>query len=108
MTPCDYRGDTMYVHQLTGSVLRGAGLTVEVTTEYPWNGRVQLRVTEAPTAERGLAVRVPGWAETAAYRLNHDPERSLPPGYLHLHRVWTPGDVITLGLALTPRGSVAD
>jgi uncharacterized protein len=101
-------GDTMYVHQLTGSVLRGAGLAVEVTTEYPWDGRVQLRVTAAPPTERGLAVRVPGWAESATYHLNHDPERSLPPGYLRLHRVWAPGDVMTLDLALTPRWTTPD
>ncbi|HEY3646940.1 MAG TPA: beta-L-arabinofuranosidase domain-containing protein, partial [Streptosporangiaceae bacterium] len=35
-------GDTLYVHQYTGSRLAGAGLDLEVTTDYPWSGAVYL------------------------------------------------------------------
>ena len=52
-------GDTLYVHQYTGSRLAGAGLDLKVTTDYPWSGAVYLRVLTAPQAGRGLALRVP-------------------------------------------------
>ena len=101
-------GDTLYLHQFTGSRVSGADLDVEVTTGYPWDGRVQARITAAPPEERGLALRVPAWANGSAYHLNHDPERPLAPGYLHLRRVWRPGDVVTVDLDLTPRWTLPD
>ena len=59
--------DTLYVHQYTGSRLSGAGLDLEVTTDYPWSGAVYLRVLAAPQAVRGLALRVPGLERQHAY-----------------------------------------
>jgi hypothetical protein len=103
-------GDTLYLHQLTGSVITGAGLTVEVTTQYPWDGRVRVQVTAAPQAERGLALRIPAWAAACRSRLNDDSERMVAsaPGYLLLRRQWRPGDVLTVDLDLTPRWTRPD
>src|SRR6185437_5282019 len=87
-------GDTLYLHQLTGAEITGGGFTIEVSTRYPWEGQVQVMVTAAPQDERGLAVRVPGWATGSRYRLNDEPEQAADPGYLLLRRRWRPGDVI--------------
>jgi hypothetical protein len=99
--------DTLYLHQLTGSRIGGAGLDVSVTTGYPWHSRVEVRVEACAGAEsgaeRGLAVRVPAWAAGSRYRLNDLAERPVAPGYLHLHRAWRPGDVVTLDLGMAPR-----
>jgi len=94
-------GDTLYVHQYTGSRLSGADLDLEVTTDYPWSGAVYLRVLAAPAAERGIALRIPAWSARARVSVNnqdHDPG----PGYHQLRRRWQPGDEITLHLDLTP------
>ena len=45
-------GDTLTIHQyasstITGATIAGAGLTVELDTDYPWDGLVTLRVTGA-------------------------------------------------------------
>jgi DUF1680 family protein len=105
-------GDALYVHQYTGSRLRGADLDVEVTTDYPWSGAVHLRVRAAPAAERGIALRIPAWSahtRISANNKDHDPERSLVlPAYHHLRRAWQPGDEITLHLDLTPRWTHPD
>jgi uncharacterized protein len=97
--------DTLYLHQLTGSHVAGAGLEVEVVTGYPWSGRVEVTVVTAASGERGLAVRVPGWSEVTGYRLNDDPERPVVTagGYLLLRRQWHPGDRVTVALDMTPR-----
>ena len=102
-------GGTLYIHQYTGSRLSGAGLDLEVTTDYPWSGAVYLRVLAAPRAGRGLALRVPAWSASTRISVNNDPERAVaPPGYRILRRIWQPGDVITVHLDVTPRWTYPD
>ena len=102
-------GDTLYVHQYTGSRLAGAGLDLEVTTDYPWSGAVYLRVLDAPPEARGLALRVPAWSGRTRVSVNNDPERAgISPGYHVLHRPWRKGDVVTVHLDLTPRWTCPD
>jgi len=102
-------GDTLYVHQYTGSRLSGAGLDLEVTTDYPWSGAVYLRVLAAPRAARGLALRVPAWSASTRVSVNNDPERTeVSPGYHILHRPWRPDDVVSLRLDVTPRWTYPD
>jgi uncharacterized protein len=102
-------GDTLYVHQYTGSRLAGAGLDLEVSTDYPWSGAIYLRVLAAPAEACGLALRVPSWSAGARVAINDDPERAgISPGYHVIHRTWAPGDVVTLHLDLTPRWTYPD
>ena len=102
-------GDTLYIQQYTGSRLSGAGLDLEVTTDYPWSGAVYLRVLTAPQAGRGLALRVSAWSANTRILVNNDPERTVvSPGYHILHRRWQPGDVITVHLDVTPRWTYPD
>jgi hypothetical protein len=102
--------DTLYVHQYTGASYTGAGLTVELTTEYPWSGRITLRVLAAPTEARGLALRVPAWSAVSTVEINHSSERTVPPhtGYLHLRQQWRTGDEITLDLDMSARWTYPD
>jgi uncharacterized protein len=101
---------TLYLHQFTGSRLAGADLDVEVTTGYPWSGRVDITVLSAPEGERGLAIRVPRWSPAPRYALNDNPERAVVPvhGYLLLRRRWRPGDRVTVQLDMTPRWTYPD
>jgi len=101
---------TLYLHQFTGSRLSGADLDVEVTTGYPWSGRVDITVLSAAEGERGLAVRVPRWSAASRYALNDSPERAVVPahGYLLLRRRWRPGDRVTVQLDMTPRWTRPD
>ncbi len=105
------RGDTLYVHQFTGASLSaplgGGTLAVRMATGYPWSGTVELRVTGAPSAACGLALRAPAWSAGAVIRLNGAPVAVDPAaatsGYATIHRRWQPGDVLTYSLDITPR-----
>jgi uncharacterized protein len=107
-----HNGDTLTVYQYAAATIAGAGLTAEIGTNYPWDGEVTLRVTDAPPEERELALRIPAWSAAAGQsaELNDSPERIVvPPGrYLRLRRVWRPGDVLRLRLDLTPRWTYPD
>ena len=98
------QGDTLYLNLYLGGTLREGGLALETETRYPWDGRVELHVTEAPSEERSLALRIPGWCEDWGLRLNGEP---LPAerrkGYALLRRRWQAGDRLVLELELTPR-----
>jgi uncharacterized protein len=105
--------DTLTIHQYATATIAGADLTVEVATDYPWHGDVTFRVTDAPLAERELALRIPEWSASAdrfAIDLNDSNERPMvsPDRYLRLRRSWQPGDVLRLHLDVTPRWTYPD
>jgi DUF1680 family protein len=103
-------GETLYVHQYAGASYSGAGLDIELTTAYPWSGRITARVLAAPQATRVLALRVPAWSAVTTFKINDSSERTVPPhtGYLKLHQEWRSGDEITLNLDMTPRWTCPD
>ncbi len=72
-------------------------------TEYPWNGRIRIKIIEAPEREVALKLRMPGWAKNAQLRVNLRPvAMDIPPAptYAELRRVWKSGDMIDLDLEM--------
>ncbi|SFC15080.1 hypothetical protein SAMN05421747_10588 [Parapedobacter composti] len=70
------------------------------TTAYPWQGRVQVAVEEAPAAAVSFFLRIPGWCENARLLVNGAPVTiELHSGsYAEVKRRWHRGDRITLEL----------
>ena len=72
-------GGTLQVHQFTGATLSaplaGGVLSIEMVTDYPWSGVVELRVTSAPPQECGLALRVPAWSAPPDFAPQRQPRR---------------------------------
>jgi DUF1680 family protein len=124
------RDDELYVNLFVGStaVVKVGGTTAHVAqaTEYPWDGRVTIRVDPDRPADFALSVRIPGWAQGAAmptdlYRfadvrrtsatvsINGKPSViALDKGFARLRRVWRKGDVVVLELPMPVRRVVAD
>lgn len=102
-------GDALYLHQLAGSQiiapLADGVLSIDVVTNYPWDGSVNITVRGAPAAECGLAVRIPGWSRENSVRINGEllQTGSTDRGYLLIRRRWSPGDALTYALDITPR-----
>ncbi len=102
-------GDTLYLHQFAGSQvtadLPAGHLVLDVSTDYPWSGSVELAVAQCPAGECGIAVRVPSWSQEVAVSLNN---QAISPsadgqGYLVVTRQWRPGDTLTVNLDTRPR-----
>ena len=101
-------GDTLHIHHFTGASistgLAGGTFAVDMSTSYPWSGAVTWKVTSAPAAECGLAIRIPGWSTSLSFLLNGSPvATSARHGYLIIRRHWQPGDVVTCDFAALPR-----
>jgi uncharacterized protein len=106
-------GGSLYVQQFTRATLSapvaGGVLSVEMATDYPWAGAVELRVTGAPPQPCGLAVRMPAWSPVPEIRLNENlTGAEAEGGYLVVRRQWRPGDVLRFELDTSPRLTCPD
>jgi hypothetical protein len=72
---------------------------LEVTTDYPWDGRVEVEVVEGGREEWALSLRIPAWATNAT--VDSEP---VPAGeYVRLTRRWSAGDTVRLSFDVSPR-----
>lgn len=103
-------GKAIWVNLYGGSLLEteldGVGrVRLVQETEYPWSGRVRLRVEECGDAPFSLKLRIPGWSRNASLRVNlGPPQTGLRAGTYHeLDRAWTVGDTVDLELPMPAR-----
>jgi len=108
----------LWVHQYISSVSRlnaasgQAGLTVEMQSELPWEGRVSLKITPSDSASYKLHLRHPSWSARTLVSINgellqeinspvmssdmasgYDPYQS---SWITIERSWSAGDVVEL------------
>jgi uncharacterized protein len=98
----------LQIHQyaaatLTTTLADGSRIGCEIDTRYPDEGRIAVRITEAPATRWTLSLRVPRWATGAT--LDGSP---VEPGWARLHRRFSPGDVVVLDLPVHPRITAPD
>jgi DUF1680 family protein len=85
------------LHLLAAATIEAEAAALEIATEYPWDGRVEITVRR-PVEGFELALRVPGWCREATI------EGSIVgPGYARLRRDWRDGDRVVFDLAMPPR-----
>jgi uncharacterized protein len=107
----DDRG--LYVNLYTsGSVQQrlanGTEAAISVTTNYPHDGRIALRIAGSQTGKYALRVRIPEWAAGATVAVNTTrPVEAKAGTYAEFTRVWKPGDTVVLRLPMTVRMIVA-
>lgn len=93
------------LHHYAPATIDADGLALRMETEYPWQGLVRITVERATGAPRRLALRVPGWCDQAALRVNGQAVAADPTaaGYAAIERAWQPGDTVELELPMAPR-----
>ena len=77
-------------------------LGVEVSTGYPADGRVSVRITRAPAGPVALRLRVPPWA-TGAVLAEGGRSTDVAPGFAVVDRELVTGETIELTLPMSPR-----
>ncbi|MEW6157249.1 MAG: glycoside hydrolase family 127 protein [Verrucomicrobiota bacterium] len=102
--------DAIWVNLYGSSTLRVAldpHHTVRMTqeTEYPWNGRIRIRIDDGGPAPFALKLRIPGWAKEGSIRINGELQdlSPTPASYLEMRRQWQAGDFIELDLPMPVR-----
>ncbi len=81
----------------------GAEAMIVERTDYPFDGTVELSVSLDRPAEFPLVLRVPGWCDGAAVKVNGSPVELQTPGgrWIVLRRTWNSGDAVRLDLPMT-------
>lgn len=97
--------DTLYVNLYNDNQaqfnLSGSDIQVTQTTNYPWDGEINLTFRVDAPAHFNLALRIPEWCADFNVTVNGaSTEASLESGYAHLARTWATGDEVKLALAM--------
>ncbi|RAO52294.1 Non-reducing end beta-L-arabinofuranosidase [Micromonospora noduli] len=105
--------DGLQLHQyLSGTVAHrladGRELCVTITTDYPHDGRIRVRIDSDDDRPWSLSVRVPGWATRGATVTLCGDTRPVGPGVVTERRTWRRGDEMVLTLPMTPRFTYPD
>ena len=96
-------GRDLFVHLYAGGRFEadvdGKPVQIATRTNYPWEGDVNITVGVDAPAAFALKLRVPGWCEGYALKLNGE-ALNVPvvDGYALIDRLWQDGDRIELAL----------
>ncbi|RZJ73758.1 MAG: hypothetical protein EOO45_09855, partial [Flavobacterium sp.] len=114
----------LYVNMFVGSdtkikLANKTAVTISQETNYPWEGKVNIKVNPEKQSPFSINVRIPGWARgkenpydlyksnlTTAYTLKVNGttvKASIKNGYAVVTRTWKKGDQIQLDLPMKPR-----
>lgn len=121
--------DAVYVNLFVGSstnvIIQNKKIKIDQTTNYPWDGDVQLTISPEKQSKFGVYVRIPGWAQNQAVPgdtytftdrdasaftvlVNGIAENcKIENGYVFIERKWKKGDVVKLGLPMPVRRVMA-
>jgi DUF1680 family protein len=99
----------MQIHQYASCVIAaelepGRRVILSMETDYPWHGQVILTIQQTDGQPWRLALRVPGWCDEAAMRVEGQPvEVPSGGGYATVERAWRAGDTVELEFPMKPQ-----
>ncbi len=121
--------DGIYINLFVGSNtnvdLQNGNISIQQTTNYPWDGNVQINVSPDHPIKYKLFIRIPGWAQNqpvpgntylflqqknSSFNLsvnNRPANYAMQNGYAVIEREWKKNDVINLNLSMNVRRVIA-
>ena len=120
----------LYVNLFVGNTstvnVAGKTVTLEQTTQYPWDGDISIKVLATKQKDFQMMVRIPGWVRgevvpSDLYTFNDGKQTGytvtvngqkvdgqLQKGYMAINRQWKKGDVVRVHFDMEPRTVVAN
>lgn len=112
----------LFMSNTSNLAVEGRKLTLEQTTEYPWDGDIAVRVAQNKAGQWAMKIRIPGWVRNQVvpsdlyyYTDNLRPKYSITvngkqtsgkitdDGYFTIDRKWKKGDVVRVHFDMEPR-----
>lgn len=102
------RPDALFINFYAGTeaqfTVDAQTLALKIEGNYPWDEQVSIRFNQPQVVEHTLALRLPEWCAAPTVQINGEASQGkMVKGYLHLHRLWQEGDIITLNLPMPVR-----
>ncbi len=87
---------------LNTTTLDGQKIEVEQQTNYPWDGKITLKIIKAPKESYAFFLRIPGWSKGATITVNGQKiNHPISSGtYAKLAQKWKKGDIIELNVPM--------
>jgi len=93
----------LYGPSTFATTVKGRPVAFEERTDYPFDERIEIAVTEASGAAFPLKLRIPAWCKGAQLTVNGENVAAAPTkGFVTLTRTWKKGDVVRLDFPMTP------
>lgn len=124
------RDNNIYVNLFIGNKadinVGGKNVTLEQTTNYPWDGDIAIKVSAMKSKNFAMKIRIPGWVRgdvvpSDLYKYNDGKrlgysvsvngvavESTLDNGYFTISRKWKKDDVVRVHFDMEPRTVVAN
>ena len=124
------RDNNLYVNLFAANTatiqVNGKDVTLEETTNYPWDGDISIKVLKNKAKTFNMLIRIPGWVQNKVvpsdlYSYNDDivsgyevtvngqrVDGELKNGYLVVNRNWKKGDVVSIHFDMPVRTVVAN
>ncbi len=108
----------LFVGSSTNLSLANGSVNIKMTTNYPWDGKINLKIDPVKQSFFGLFLRIPGWVqgktytnglyEYANFKANNytikvngkEVVTKVESGYLVIEREWKMGDQVTYDLPM--------
>ncbi|MBS1520887.1 MAG: glycoside hydrolase family 127 protein [Bacteroidetes bacterium] len=89
-------------NKLSTRLKDGTPVKLTQTTNYPWDGTVNIQIENMPGKEFSIFLRIPGWCKNATLLVNGKPAgvKTTPGTYAELKSKWKSGDKLTLLLPM--------
>lgn len=100
MFTADERG--IFIDHYAACTLDWNEWLIEQVTDYPWDGRITVKIKAAPEKSAALRFRIPGWCNGASATLNGEKVSGgfKPCSYEETERVWQTGDELMIELPM--------
>ena len=124
------RNNDLYVNLYAANTatiaVNGKNVTLEQSTNYPWDGDIAIKVLQNKAKAFNMMVRIPGWVQNqvvpsdlysfsddilAGYEVSVNGQRvdgELENGYLVINRNWKKGDVVRIHFDMPVRTVIAN
>lgn len=86
--------------------LKGQKVSIEQVTEYPANGKVQIKLNTPQSMEYALFLRVPSWCKEMNVHVNKEVwagDKPVPGSWLRISKRWEGEETVDIEMAIKPR-----
>ena len=89
-------------NHLNTVLLNGEKLELEQQTNYPWDGKITLKIVKSPKDIYAFFLRIPGWSQGTTISINgkNIDDAIVSGSYQKIAQKWKKGDVIELNIPM--------
>ncbi len=95
------QNNNIWIHIYDSATIRTEKMELKIDTQYPFDEKIEIKVSPKQESEFAIYLRIPNWANTFKAKINGENISVSPEnGYIILQRNWADNDTIQLSLPM--------